>query len=88
MINPSRHTEKYSGERKLSASEAIFSAVKVSATMPSVPAMKEPHALMASAAPARPFLAIWFPSRQVMTLAASPGRLTRMEVVDPPYMAP
>ena len=43
---------------------------------------------MPSAAPARPRLAIWWPSRQVTTEAASPGMLTRIEVVQPPYMAP
>ena len=50
--------------------------------------MNEPKAEIPSAGPARPFRAIWYPSRQVMTEAASPGMLTRMEVVDPPYMAP
>ena len=88
MINPSTHTAKYSGERKDSARSAILSAVKVSATMPMVPAIKEPQALMANAAPARPFFAMALPSRQVTTLAASPGRFTRMDVVEPPYIAP
>ena len=43
---------------------------------------------MPSAGPARPCLAISWPSRQVTTEAASPGMLTRIEVVEPPYMEP
>jgi hypothetical protein len=50
--------------------------------------MKEPTAAMASAAPARPLLAIWYPSRQVMAEAASPGVLISTEVIVPPYIAP
>jgi len=53
-----------------------------------VPAMKEPKAATPKAAPARPCRAIWYPSRHVMTEAASPGMFTRMEVVEPPYIAP
>ena len=37
---------------------------------------------------ARPFFAMALPSRQVITDAASPGRFTRIDVVEPPYMAP
>ena len=54
----------------------------------SVPAMKEPRAEMPRAAPALPFRAILYPSRHVTTDAASPGMFSRIEVVDPPYMAP
>ncbi len=50
--------------------------------------MKEPSAEMPSAGPARPCLAIWWPSIQVTTEAASPGMLTRIEVVEPPYIEP
>ena len=57
-------------------------------TAPMVPAMNEPNAAIPSAAPALPFFAIWCPSRQVITEAASPGIFTRMDVVEPPYMAP
>ena len=62
-----------------------------SAAMTSVatqPAMKEPMAAMPSATPARPCLAIWWPSSVVTTDVASPGMLTRMAVVEPPYWAP
>ena len=45
-------------------------------------------AAAASAAPARPWRAIWWPSMQVTTDEVSPGRLTRIAVVEPPYCAP
>ena len=38
--------------------------------------------------PARPCFAIWWPSRQVTIDDDSPGTLTRMAVVEPPYCAP
>ena len=50
--------------------------------------MKEPNAEIARAAPARPCRAIRYPSRQVTTDAASPGIFSKIEVVDPPYIAP
>jgi len=56
--------------------------------IPMLPATKEPMATIARAGPALPFLAIWYPSIQVTTLAASPGILTRIEVVEPPYCEP
>ena len=45
-------------------------------------------AAMPSATPARPCLAIWWPSSVVTTEVASPGMLTRIAVVEPPYCAP
>ncbi len=56
--------------------------------VPIVPAMKEPTAAVASAAAPRPLLAMRLPSMAVMTEALSPGVLSRIEVVDPPYMPP
>ena len=53
-----------------------------------VPATKEPIAAVANAAPARPLLAILLPSMAVTMLAVSPGVLSRIEVVEPPYIAP
>ena len=53
-----------------------------------VPAMNEPMADVASAWAARPALAILLPSIAVTTDADSPGVLSRIEVVDPPYMPP
>ena len=50
--------------------------------------MNEPMAAVASAAPPRPLQVIRKPSRAVITLDASPGIFTRIDVVDPPYIAP
>ena len=52
------------------------------------PAKNEPIAAMPSAGPARPCNAIWWPSMIVTTDDASPGMLTRIAVVEPPYCAP
>ena len=52
------------------------------------PATNEPRAAVVRAAPARPFFAILWPSTEVMTAPASPGVLRRIEVVEPPYIAP
>ncbi|MNW20528.1 hypothetical protein D3C71_2209640 [compost metagenome] len=57
-------------------------------TVAIVPATKEPMAAVASAAPARPLLAILLPSMAVTMLAVSPGVFSKMDVVEPPYMAP
>ncbi len=62
--------------------------MKLSARMLIEPATNEPTAETASAAPARPRFAIWYPSRTVTTEAASPGIFSRIDVVEPPYMAP
>ena len=43
---------------------------------------------MPSAGPARPWRAIWYPSRHVITEDASPGVLMRIAVVEPPYWEP
>ena len=43
---------------------------------------------MASAEPARPLRAIICPSMHVTTEELSPGMLTRIAVVEPPYCAP
>jgi hypothetical protein len=53
-----------------------------------VPATKEPMAEVASAAPARPLLAILKPSSAVTMVPVSPGVFSRIEVVEPPYIAP
>ena len=53
-----------------------------------VPATNEPIALVASAGPARPALAILLPSSAVAIEADSPGVLSRMVVVEPPNIAP
>ena len=56
--------------------------------MLTVPPMKLPIAATTSAGPARPLRAISWPSMAVMIDAASPGMRTRIEVVEPPYIAP
>ena len=53
-----------------------------------MPATNEPIAAVASAGPPRPRLAISYPSIAVATDADSPGVLSRIDVVDPPYMPP
>ncbi len=87
-INPQRMRDTYSGEANFRAKLAKGGARKSRPKRLIVPAMKEAMAAMPRAGPALPLRAIWYPSRQVTTLAASPGMLMRMEVVDPPYMAP
>ncbi len=52
------------------------------------PATKEPMAEVASAGPPLPLRAILLPSSAVTMEALSPGVLSRMEVVEPPYMPP
>ena len=63
-------------------------ARKVIARVEIVPATKEPMAAVDRAAPPRPRFAIWKPSIVVTTDADSPGVLSRIDVVDPPYMPP
>ena len=79
---------KYSGGPKARANFASGGATNIRPITEIVPAIKEPNAAIPSATPALPFRAIWYPSRQVMTDAASPGMFTRMDVVEPPYIAP
>ena len=57
-------------------------------SVPMVPATNEPMADVASAAPARPLRAILLPSSAVTIVALSPGVLSRIDVVEPPYIAP
>jgi hypothetical protein len=53
-----------------------------------VPATKDPSAAVPSAAAPRPAFAILLPSIAVMIELDSPGVLSRMEVVEPPYIPP
>ena len=79
---------KYSGGPSWMAQVATTGANSVTSTVAMVPATNEPIAAVARAAPARPFLAILLPSMAVMTDADSPGVLSRIEVVEPPYIPP
>jgi hypothetical protein len=80
--------EKYSGGPNLRAAWARGKIKNIVKIILKVPPIKEPSADIPRAGPARPCLAIWYPSIQVTTDDGSPGILTRIEVVDPPYIAP
>ena len=79
---------RYSGAPSETANVAISGAKKTSSVVPMVPATKEPMAAVARAGAALPALAIRLPSMAVTTEDDSPGVLSRIEVVDPPYMPP
>ena len=81
-------TANISGGPNFMAKSARKGASSMRPRMLRVPAIQDPQALMNRAAPPRPFRAIWYPSKQVTMEADSPGMFIRMEVVDPPYMAP
>lgn len=87
-IEPKTMSEKNSGGPKERAASASYGAKNTSPNTPIVPAMKDPMAEIARAGPALPFCAILYPSMQVITEAVSPGTLRRIEVVEPPYIAP
>jgi hypothetical protein len=79
---------KYSGAWNCSPSWASGGEATAMNSVATEPAKNEPSAAIASAAPARPCSAIWWPSSVVTTAEVSPGRLTRIAVVEPPYCAP
>ncbi len=79
---------KYSGGPKRRAKLASAGAKHISRATAIVPAIQDPMAAEESAAPARPLRAIWYPSRQVMTVEDSPGMLMRTDVIVPPYATP
>ena len=85
---PSTISEKYSAASNLSARSASGGANAAITSVATLPAKNDPSAAMHSAAPARPCRAIWWPSRTVTTDDISPGRLTRIAVVEPPKEAP
>ena len=79
---------KYDGAPIFTACSAMDGMKKATSRVPMVPAMNEPIAAVASACAARPFLAILLPSMAVITDADSPGVLSRIDVVEPPYIPP
>ena len=87
-IRPHTISEKYSGGPNFSATAASGGAAKQISSVATLPAKNEPMAAMPSAGPARPCLAIAWPSSVVTTDEASPGIFTRIAVVEPPYCAP
>ncbi len=80
--------EKYSAGPSTSAHSTMTGPRKAMPSVPTVPATKDPIAAVASAGPARPLRAIFAPSRAVMIDPLSPGVFSRIEVVEPPYIAP
>ena len=66
----------------------IHGAMKARPSVAISPATNEPIAAVASAGPPRPLRAILLPSSAVTIEALSPGVLSRIEVVEPPYMPP
>ena len=79
---------KKSAAVTLKAHSASEGAVNAKISVAIVPATNEPIAAVARAEPARPRFAIWWPSSAVMTEPDSPGVFNKIEVVDPPYIAP
>ena len=79
---------KYSAGQKARAASTTQGAKNVKATVPMVPATKLPIAAVAKAGPALPLRAILLPSSEVTIVADSPGVFNKIEVVDPPYIAP
>jgi hypothetical protein len=88
VTNATAISATYSGGPKPVAKSATTGARNVSATVPIVPATKLPRAAVASAAAARPARAILLPSSAEIIEALSPGVLSRIDVVEPPYMPP
>ena len=85
---PSTISAKYSGAWNCSPICASGGEATAMNSVATVPAKKEPSAATASAAPARPWRAIWYPSSVVTTDEVSPGSFTRIAVVELPYCAP
>ena len=88
VVNASTITAKYSAGPNFSATSTTSGAITVSRIVAIVPATNEPIAAVASAGPARPRLAIMLPSIAVTIVADSPGVLSRIDVVEPPNIAP
>ena len=87
-IRPQTISEKYSAGPNCRAIAASGGAATVISSVAIEPAKNDPMAAIPSAGPARPCRAIWWPSIVVTTDEASPGMLTRIAVVEPPYCAP
>jgi hypothetical protein len=88
VTRPRNISEKYSAGPNFSAMPVSGGARTARKSVATVPAKNEPSAAAASAWPACPWRAIWYPSIAVTADEDSPGRLTRIAVVEPPYCAP
>jgi hypothetical protein len=86
--SPRSISEKNSTGPNRRAMLVIGMARPATKTVATLPAKKEPMAEMPSAIPARPRLAISWPSMHVTVELASPGMDIRMAVVELPYCAP
>src|SRR5579863_3045262 len=75
--------EAYSTGPKLCATTASGGENSAMIATPTQPAKNEASAAMQSAGPARPCLAIGWPSRQMTTEVGSPGMFIMIAVVEP-----
>ncbi len=88
VMKASSINAKYSDGPKERANFTTQGATNANARVAMSPAINEPMAAVASAGPPRPARAILLPSNAVTMEALSPGVLSRIDVVDPPYMPP
>lgn len=88
MTSASTMSAKYDGAPIWTATSASAGANNATRRVPIVPATNDPTAAVASACAPRPTRAMRLPSSAVITDADSPGVLSRIDVVDPPYMPP
>jgi hypothetical protein len=86
--NATTISAKYSAGPNPRASVTRTGAANARPSVASVPATKLPSAAVANAAPPRPAFAMQCPSIAVTIVALSPGVLSRIDVVEPPYIAP
>src|SRR5699024_1749128 len=86
--SPPSVSAKYSADPNTMATWATGPATILSTITLPVPPMNEAIAVMPRAGPARPDCASGYPSKADTTEGASPGILSRTDVVDPPYMMP
>ena len=85
---PSTIKPKYSAGPNRRASRVNGAPIAAMTKVATVPAMNDAIAAVPSAIPASPLRAMAWPSIAVTTAVASPGMLTRIAVVEPPYCAP
>ena len=87
-VSPSTIRAKYSDGPNFVAKLDTTGARDMNNTTDIVPPMTDARQDMPRAFPAFPCRAMGYPSRVVIMAAESPGVLIRIEVMEPPYMAP
>jgi len=87
-IKATKKTANISGGPNFIAKFAKRGARSMRPIILKVPPIQDPHAEIKRAAPPRPLRVIWYPSIHVTIEADSPGMFIKIEVVEPPYMAP